>query len=122
MEIWKVVTDWEIYEVSNLGRIRNIKTGLIKISRVNNRGYHLIQFEWKESKKTLLVHRIVAIEFCKREEGKNIVNHIDGNQLNNASENLEWCTQKHNVNEAIRMGRFDPRAIGRKGLEKRWGL
>ena len=29
-EKWLKVTDWELYEVSNFGRIRNSKTGLIK--------------------------------------------------------------------------------------------
>lgn len=122
IEIWKKVTDWELYEVSNLGRIRNSKTGLIKKVRLNNRGYLLVQFEVKENKNTFLVHRIVAKEFCEKEKENNIVNHIDGNQVNNNSNNLEWCTQKHNINEAIKMGRFDPVKVGRKGLEKRWGL
>lgn len=121
-EVWKKVTDWELYEVSNLGNIRNSKTGHIKVSRQNNRGYLLIQFETKKGKGIFLVHRIVAKEFCEQKEGCNVVNHIDGNPLNNASVNLEWGTQSHNVKEAIRMGRFDPVKSGRKGLEKRWGL
>ena len=121
-EKWRKVTDWELYEVSNLGRIRNSKTGVIKISRLNNRGYLLIQFEIKERKNTFLVHRIVAKEFCEQKEGNNIVNHIDGNQVNNESENLEWCNQSHNIKEAIKMNRFDPVKAGRKGLDKRWGL
>ncbi len=121
-EKWRKVTDWELYEVSNLGRIRNSKTGKIKIARLSNRGYFLIQFEIKEKKNTFLVHRIVAKEFCEQKEGCNVVNHIDGDKTNNVSTNLEWGNQSHNIKEAIKMGRFNPVKAGRKGLETRWGI
>ena len=121
-EKWRKVTDWELYEVSNFGRIRNSKTGKIKIARLSNRGYFLIQFEIKEKKNTFLVHRIVAKEFCEQKEGCNVVNHIDGDKTNNVSANLEWGNQSHNIKEAIKMGRFNPVKAGRKGLETRWGI
>ena len=121
VEVWKKVTDWELYEVSNLGRIRNSKTGKIKIARLSNRGYFLIQFEIKEKKNTFLVHRIVAKEFCEQKEGCNVVNHIDENTINNFFKNLEWCSQKHNVNEAIKSGRANPKEASKKGLKTRWG-
>ena len=120
-EKWRKVTDWELYEVSNFGRIRNSKTGILKKSRANNRGYLLIQFEIKDRKNTFLVHRIVAEAFCKKKENDKIVNHIDGNKLNNNSSNLEWCNQSHNIKEAIRLGNFNPVKAGLKGLKKRWG-
>jgi predicted DNA-binding protein (UPF0251 family) len=33
------------------------------------------------------------------------VNHLDANTSNNAVENLEWCTQRHNLAHAKRLGR-----------------
>lgn len=35
-----------------------------------------------------------------------LLNHIDGNKLNNNYDNLEWCTLSYNTKEAIRLGLF----------------
>ena len=65
-------------------------------------GYYTINL-YKNGIKTIkTVHRIVANSFIKKIEGKNIVNHIDGNKLNNKISNLEWCTHKENTIHFIR--------------------
>jgi hypothetical protein len=38
--------------------------------------------------------------------GKNFVNHIDSNPLNNNATNLEWCTQAENMEHAQLNNRF----------------
>lgn len=50
--------------------------------------------------KSIFVHRLVALAFVKNENKDlfTVVNHIDENKENNASTNLEWCTQKMNCN------------------------
>ncbi|CAJ0753326.1 20281_t:CDS:2 [Entrophospora sp. SA101] len=47
------------------------------------------------------IHCLVALAFCSKEEGKDCVNHIDGNRTNNKASNLEWCTQKENTQHAV---------------------
>jgi predicted XRE-type DNA-binding protein len=51
------------------------------------------------------VARLVAIAFVEKSDvSHNIVNHIDGNRLNNNVSNLEWTDQKGNMQHAVKMG------------------
>ena len=52
------------------------------------------------------VHRIIASTFCLNSDPstKRIVDHKDGNKLNNKVDNLEWVTQKENVRRARERG------------------
>ncbi|CAG8628425.1 3987_t:CDS:1 [Diversispora eburnea] len=50
-----------------------------------------------------MVHRLVVLAFCPKEQSKDYVNHINGNPTNNKASNLEWCTQKENMQHAVRL-------------------
>lgn len=63
---------------------------------VNNRGYKSVGIR----RKTHMVHRLVAQAFIPKPEGKDYVNHKDGNKLNNHVDNLEWCTIAENNQHA----------------------
>ena len=56
------------------------------------------------------VHRLVADAFLPVVVGKDVINHIDGNKMNNSVMNLEWCTQSENVQHAIN-NRFTPTGL-----------
>ena len=60
---------------------------------------------WKNGVcQTFSIHRLVAKAFIPNPNNYPVVNHIDGNPLNNKVENLEWCTQSHNCKESHRLG------------------
>lgn len=54
--------------------------------------------------KQIKVHRMVAETFLERIEGKNIVNHKDGNTKNFDVSNLEWVSEKENSQHARNTG------------------
>lgn len=61
-------------------------------------GYYNINL-MKPSKKivTERVHRLVALYFCEKPDGCNVVNHIDSDKTNNHAGNLEWTTISGNT-------------------------
>lgn len=52
------------------------------------------------------VHRLVAEAFCDKEVGCDVVNHLDNDPSNNEASNLEWTTQKGNMEHAAKQGRM----------------
>lgn len=111
--MWKKIEKWEEYEASDSGEIRNILTKKVLSQRKNNRGYHLLDLyktvEGERVRKTVLVHKIIALTFIEiPEDLKNVyriqVNHKDGNKSNNNVTNLEWCDQSFNMKEAYKLG------------------
>ena len=84
------------YEVSDLGRKRNKKTGIITPGSQNkNSGY----IRWNFGDVEYQAHRAVYLAFHPDEELK-IINHIDGNRANNRLSNLENITQSENTVKA----------------------
>lgn len=111
-EIWKDIEGYERYTVSNLGNVKNNKTGKILSTRVASNGYlrvNLRKGNVKYEKPTVMhVHRLVAKAFIDNPDNKTTVNHIDGNKTNNRVDNLEWATSKENTAHAIQHGLMCP--------------
>lgn len=96
-EIWKEILGYEgLYEVSNLGKVRNMKTGRILKPRKNTRGYLYLNLYKKGTRKTAKVHRLVSQAFLPNLTNLPQVNHKDENKTNNCVDNLEWCTAQYN--------------------------
>jgi predicted RNA-binding protein with PIN domain len=94
-EVWKQIEDYEKYEVSNLGKVRNCKTNRV-LKAYNRGGYYCVGLSKQSKISTYDIHRLVAIAFILNPENKPQVNHKDKNSLNNNVNNLEWVTNKEN--------------------------
>ena len=104
-EIWKPVKNYVgLYMVSNLGRVMNCRTGRILKEQLHERGYLRVTLSKNGKQKMFKVHRLVMIAFVGYVEGKDQVNHIDGDKSNNRLDNLEWCTQSDNMKHAYDNG------------------
>lgn len=95
-EQWKPIKGYEgLYEISNFGRVKSIKTNKIRKPNPDGSGYLKIDLYYKKYK-TLKIHRLVAEAFIENKFNLPQVNHIDGNLLNNHYQNLEWCSPSYN--------------------------
>lgn len=110
-EVWKRLiyqgTDYgDFYEVSNFGEIRNSKTKKVRKQNINRGGYCyvVVSVGSRSCKKLWRVHKAVAETFIPNTDNKPIVNHMDGNKLNNHVDNLEWCTNQENIIHASECG------------------
>lgn len=89
------------YIVSPCGQVFN-KDGTKKSTFMagKNRGYKYVSLYNSGTKFNISVHRLVALLYIDNPNKYKEVNHIDGNKLNNKVNNLEWCSQKENLNHA----------------------
>ena len=87
--------------VSNYGRVKH--NGKILSCSVHSDGYIFSVFKSRDTGNLIQrpVHRLVADTFIPRIVGRDVINHIDGNKMNNSVTNLEWCTQSENARHAI---------------------
>lgn len=109
MEVWKDIPGYEgKYQVSDLGRVKSLRMW----SSVQNRyvqrerilkpylgtaGYLQINLKTEGTRKLAMMHRLVAAAFIPNPEGKEDVNHKNGDKTDNRAENLEWNTRQENI-------------------------
>lgn len=110
-EVWKDIPNYEsLYQASSLGKIRSLahtrkngtneykqKGKILKFNKNNYGGYYRVCLCKDGKSKSYWVHRLIALTFIDNPQNKETVNHINGNKLDNRLENLEWATQKEQV-------------------------
>ena len=69
-----------------------------------------------KQRKIFAIHRLVSQAFIDNPNNLPQVNHIDENKLNNSVTNLEWCTNKYNINYGTRKERISEKK-GRKIIQ-----
>lgn len=113
-EVWKDIKGYEgMYQVSSYGRVKSVnreisqqkdgtyfsrkmKSRILKTQIINS-GYELVNLSKNGIRDARTVHRLVAEAFVQKENGRDDVNHIDGNKTNNLVDNIEWVSRSENV-------------------------
>lgn len=110
-EAWLPIRGYEeLYEVSNLGRVKSFARWVngskrrfarerLRITGDLPNGYPKVELARKGTIKTVMVHRLVADAFVPNPHGFDCVHHIDEDKRNARAENLEWITRAANVQD-----------------------
>ena len=117
IEEWRPIQGYEgLYEVSDWGRVKSLDRTFEYLNRgrmikrafkgqvlkkvLNKDGYHIVSlFDYNHKLHQGKVHRLVAEAFLpNHEDEKNIIDHINGNKIDNRAENLHWVDAKENAN------------------------
>lgn len=133
-EIWKDINGYNgMYQVSNLGRVKSLDRkrycghknsepqlikGRILKQRYDRAGYIRVKLSKNSTSKLVTLHRLLAVNFIDNPYNKPNVNHIDGDKSNNSLDNLEWCTQKENVQHSFKTGLSKARKGEKNNLSK----
>lgn len=109
--MWKVISKYPTYSISEDGKVRNNKTG--RTLKINiSSGYKKVALNGVNCH----IHRLLAEAFIPNPDNKKVVVHVDGNKLNNDLRNLRWQDDKYNETKSDLISR---NKIKRK-LKKEW--
>jgi hypothetical protein len=92
----KKVVYKERYIVYENGAVYSIKKKIFLKHSNSFSGYFTVSINSKNK----CLHRVLAECFLPKIDGKNCVNHKDGNKKNNELSNLEWCNPQENSRHA----------------------
>jgi len=93
-----------LYEINSDGSVFSLIRNKFKKDWHHRDGYRLIGLTKNKKRTVVYVHRLVAEAFLPKVDGKDFVNHKDGNKANNDISNLEWVTKSENSKHSFEIG------------------
>lgn len=104
-ERWRSVPGYEgFYEVSDHGRLKSLRRGVLMSQSISSNGYYHNQFWVNGKAQTVYAHHLVAAAFIGPRPAGLDVCHANGNKLDNRLENLRYDTRQANINEMVGHG------------------
>ncbi len=97
-EEYRKIEGFDNYQISNLGNVKNIKTGRILKGGKGKRGYLNVVLCKQGKCKTCLIHKLVAMAFLGHKPSgmKIVVDHINNIKTDNRLSNIQITTSRHN--------------------------
>lgn len=91
-----------LYQVSNLGNVKTVKTGRLRRFSTSRDGYNCLGLHKNGIRRGFAVHQLVAMSFLNHQINghKIVVDHINTIKSDNRLENLQLMTQRQNVAKA----------------------
>jgi hypothetical protein len=107
-EVWRDIPEWEVYQASNMGRIRrkggttHRHSAKIRNPKLSRHGYLCVLLSKNSKKQWMSVHVAVLKAFrglppIDKPQGA----HNDGDRLNCVLENLRWASCKENAADRV---------------------
>lgn len=95
----KDIIGFKGYKITEDGRVISYKFKKLRVLKgfINRGGYAYVDLCINNKTYRKSVHQLVCQYFCDGYFEGAVVNHKDGNTLNNYYTNLEWVTQKENI-------------------------
>ena len=125
-ENWRTIEEFPDYAVSDRGRVKRVvarpfhpcrrmalwkhSTGCLCVSLAR----------WKESRRSMRVHILVATAFLPNPLGLPTVNHKYGDKTKNTVADLEWASSRRQIIHAIKTGLHKTRGYSRFKATGRW--
>ena len=120
-EQWRDIEGYEgLYQVSDIGRVRRMPKGKIRVQKAARNGYLQINLSKDNKVRWAGVHRLVAAAFIPNPDSLPMVNHKDEDKHNNRVDNLEWVTPQQNCLHGTATARQNKSRHHNDPDNKRW--
>jgi hypothetical protein len=113
MEEWRIIPGCN-YQVSSLGRVMNSSGHLLAFGR-DGCGYLQFNIYQEGKRRTLKVHKAVALAFLENPDNKATIDHINRINTDNRVCNLRWASHSEQNYNSVRANKSGYKFIRKRG-------